>query len=152
MWGNALKSKLALRFQIPSQASLQGIAKNSSPNRTDDGPAEAAEQPKTDSGLLRTEWLVAYHGSLEYPEDSKGERGLMAKWVETCSMFRYGNRTEGTRNSPQATRHFQSSGLDLRSYDAGSSFAGLVVADQVGCSAEGGEGAFVFSKFADLVG
>jgi hypothetical protein len=89
MWGNALKSKLALRFQIPSQASLQGIAKNSSPNRTDDGPAEAAEQPKTDSGLLRTEWLVAYHGSLEYPEDSKGERGLMAKWVETCSMFRY---------------------------------------------------------------
>jgi hypothetical protein len=67
-------------------------------------------------------------------------------------MFRYGNRTEGTRNSPQATRHFQSSGLGLRSYDASASFAGVVVAVEDGIGAEGVAGAFVFSEFADLVG
>jgi hypothetical protein len=67
-------------------------------------------------------------------------------------MFRYGNRTEGTRNSPQATRHFQSSGLDLRSHSVGASFAGVVVAAQVGVCVERIEGASVFSEFADPAG
>jgi hypothetical protein len=67
-------------------------------------------------------------------------------------MFRYGNRAEGTRNSPQATRHFQSSGLDLRSHSAGASFAGVVDAFEDGIGAQRIEGAFVFSEFADSAG
>jgi hypothetical protein len=67
-------------------------------------------------------------------------------------MFRYGNRTEGTRNSPQATRHFQSSGLDLRPDGFGAPFTGVVVAAQNRIAAEAVAGDFVFSEFADPIG
>jgi hypothetical protein len=67
-------------------------------------------------------------------------------------MFRYGNRAKGTRYPLRATRYFQSSALDLRPNRAGASFAGVVVADQVGFGAEGVSGAFVFSEFADQFG